>query len=213
MRLDPRYLAFAFHEGAIELPEGVGAGVLVHRPIGSLDLPSGRLVACDPFVFAGNTDPFLVTLPSGPYAIVLVVLQMATDQRVAFARLDVSPGRAERWEMMTVVGQDLATLAPEEFFGYGVDSGTGGFADEAAMAELSRLMEGGEEYFEKIYAEMMKTYVDTWSWIDWRLPSGGNVMAFSSGWGDGAYPTYVAYDSSGQIVSVVTDFLVLDDIS
>lgn len=40
--------------------------------------------------------------------------------------------------------------------------------------------------------------------------SGANVVAFSSGFGDGAYPTFVGLGSDGQPAVVITDFGVLD---
>ena len=40
-----------------------------------------------------------------------------------------------------------------------------------------------------------------------------NIIAFSSGWGDGMYPSYLALDGSGRPVAVVTDFQVLDQTS
>ncbi len=36
--------------------------------------------------------------------------------------------------------------------------------------------------------------------------SQANVIAFSSGWGDGIYPTYFGYDEQGNVVCAVTDF-------
>jgi hypothetical protein len=36
------------------------------------------------------------------------------------------------------------------------------------------------------------------------------VIAFSSGWGDGSYPSFWGYDADSQPVALVTDFGVLD---
>jgi hypothetical protein len=55
---------------------------------------------------------------------------------------------------------------------------------------------------------MERTYVHTWSWLD--MPFGkGNLLAFSSGLGDGAYATYVGFDADSEISVVVTDFSVV----
>jgi hypothetical protein len=40
-------------------------------------------------------------------------------------------------------------------------------------------------------------------------PSGANVILVSSGWGDGAYPTFVGYAAAGEVSSFVTDFMVV----
>ncbi|MBE8964717.1 DUF4241 domain-containing protein [Nostocales cyanobacterium LEGE 12452] len=33
-----------------------------------------------------------------------------------------------------------------------------------------------------------------------------NIIAFSSGYGDGIYPTYFGYDTEDKIVNIVTEF-------
>lgn len=38
---------------------------------------------------------------------------------------------------------------------------------------------------------------------------GGNLIAFSSGWGDGCYPSFFGYDAHNSLVCLVTDFEVL----
>jgi Protein of unknown function (DUF4241) len=40
-------------------------------------------------------------------------------------------------------------------------------------------------------------------------PSGANVILVSSGWGDGAYPTFIGYAATGEVSSFVTDFMVV----
>jgi hypothetical protein len=39
----------------------------------------------------------------------------------------------------------------------------------------------------------------------------GNLIAFSSGWGDGGYPSFFGYDSHDHLACLVTDFGVLLD--
>jgi hypothetical protein len=61
------------------------------------------------------------------------------------------------------------------------------------------------DFFETMIAEMEKTYTPTWSWLDMSFGE-GNLLAFSSGYGDGVYATYVGYEAGGEICIVVTDF-------
>ena len=40
--------------------------------------------------------------------------------------------------------------------------------------------------------------------------SGLNLIAFSSGWGDGCYPSYWGLDAQGQATCLLTDFRVIE---
>jgi hypothetical protein len=68
--------------------------------------------------------------------------------------------------------------------------------------------EDDDEFFEAL----SRTYVPTWSWTNLIVDeaTGANVIAFSSGYGDGSYPSYWGHDLTGQRVALVTDFVVLD---
>ncbi len=117
-----------------------------------------------------------------------------------------------RFEMALLAGQDTAELSEDGFYGYGVDSGTGGFMDEQTFL---RLTEGLEEWeggiFSALDDALEKSYVDTYSAANVRLPdSEYNVAAFSSGWGDGGYPSYWGFDAEGQLCCLMTDFCILD---
>jgi hypothetical protein len=93
-------------------------------------------------------------------------------------------------------------------FGYPVDSGTGCFMDRAAGQLLTDAMNKSENYYETLIEEMDKSYQHTWSWLNKKFGN-ANLVAFSSGDGDGMYATYVGFDGEGAISAVVTDFVVL----
>jgi len=56
------------------------------KPIADLHLPTGKLVACDPFCFVGS-EPFELPLPCGIFPVILSVAHIVDDQRVAFASI------------------------------------------------------------------------------------------------------------------------------
>ena len=140
----------------------------------------------------------------------VTIARIQADERVAFAMLQLAPDPVESWEMLVLPSQSVDTLAQDEYFGYPVDAGTGCFADKSSLDELAKVMDATDDYWELIQEEMRKTYKHTWSWVDWRLPSGANIVAFSSGWGDGMYPSYLGLNGAGRPVAIVTDFRVLD---
>lgn len=189
-------------------------GDIIFKPyeVGELILTSGRLVACDPLVNP-NSDPFEITLTPGRYPVILSVAHNKKNngQRVAYAMLRLSDRTPTRWELATVPGEDLSLLPEGKIFGYGVDAGTGCFmdADVAQIIDDSIYAETENEILVYQLLDMLeKTSKHTWCWADMRVDaeSQANVIAFSSGWGDGIYATYFGYDAEDNIVSVVTDF-------
>ncbi len=204
MRLpvSPEYLKAALQDGY-----SVRNIKLVHRPVADLSLPTGRLVACDPFV-CPDAEPFSLSLPRGRFSVVLIIAEIATGQRVAFALIHFSRSTPIRWEMLPAGSQDISNLKDGQIFGYGVDSGTGCFMDSSASRLLNDAMRKDPDYYETLTKEMDKTYRHTWSWLDTKFGD-ANLVAFSSGYGDGFYATYVGFDSDNEISTVVTDFAVL----
>jgi len=155
------------------------------RAAGDIVLTSGKLVACDVIVSCGG--PFTGSVPVGSFPLRFAIATRGDDERIALARIDF-------------------TLKRGEFFGYGVDSGTGAFLDaEALRAFEAERDRGGEAFDTRLFAEMDKTYLHTRSWHLHTTPK-GTVALFSSGHGDGAYATYKAYDKDGTLVAVITDF-------
>ena len=187
--------------------KAVGDLTLRHKRVTELRLPTGKLVATDAFVFT-EPQPFELPLPSGVFPVILAVAHFTDDQRVAFAGIRFRDTPPVAWDMLTLDGQDSSKLEEGHIFGYGVDSGTGCFIDASAARVLDRKMAEEPEFYQVMMTEMERIYVHTWSWLD--MPFGnGNLVAFSSGVGDGAYATYAGFDTDGEIAVVVTDFSVV----
>lgn len=194
-----KYLAAALQDGYTA--ENM---TLTHRHVGDLVLPTGKLVGCDPFV-CPEKEPFNLSLPSGTFPVVLSVAQIDDDQRVVYAIIRLSQAAPVAWEMLTVGDQDTSALVMGEIYGYPVDSGTGCFMDRATALLLAKKMRENADYYETLVDEMEKTYTSTWDWLDMRFGD-GNLIAFSSGYGDGVYATYAGRDSEGKVSVIVSDF-------
>ena len=178
---------------------------LFHTNSGDINVPSGKLIACDPFVMASEAIPFAMEFPKGRFPVRLSIWENGVDQRVAFASVVFKNAPPVAWEMLTLGKQSVATLKNDEIFGYGVDSGTGCFMAVEAQRGLSQLMESNDNWFEELADEMDKTYRHTWSWLNKEF-DGANLVCFSSGLGDGFYASYAGRDEAGEICTVVTDF-------
>jgi hypothetical protein len=178
------------------------------RPLCELVVPTGEIVACDPFT-SPDAEAFSRAVPAGSYPVVLSVAHFDDgDQRVAAAMLKFSERAPASWEMALVAGDDPSQLEEGEIFGYAVESGSGCFMDEAAARALMARMERDEDYFESMLDAMDGNYVDTWAWAgirpDEELPA--NVVAFSAGVGEESYASYFGLDEDGNVACLVTDF-------
>jgi hypothetical protein len=178
------------------------------QDIGKLNIVKGQIIACDPFLF-NDDKPFNTLFPVGQFPVELAIADISEDQRIGFSRIKFSEKIPIRWELAVTAGQDSSSLPEGEIFGYGVDSGTGCFMDISGSEKFSAYLDQKEDNYNNVIDEMENTYKDTRSWLLWDR-EGFNVAMFSTGWGDGFYATYIAYDSDNLICRLVTDFGLLD---
>ena len=208
MSFDPNYIVSAFNG---EDTSFAYSGELVRinvKEIGGLRLVSGEVAACDPFI-CQDPRPFTRTVEPGTYPVRLAIAQIESDRRIAFAGVFFSELSAVNWEMAVLPGQEVADLEPGYEFVYPVDSGTGCFGDLRAMKQMDSQM-GKGDFSMNIIRLMDQTYIHTRSWAEITPePEGGNVFLFSSGYGDGGYPSYFGIDAQGVACCLVTDFYIL----
>lgn len=180
---------------------------LIEQPLCTINLPTGKIVANDPICFY-QKEPFEKKVKPGKYPIVLYIHCIDNDKRVSFAEIRFSSNIPVKFELAVHAGEALTELADNEYYGYGVDSGTGGFCDKKTCDKY--------EEFDKTPPEiedmLSESYVDTYSTADYHLPNTDlNIAVFSAGFGDGCYPSYWGFDKDGNICSLITDFLTLDE--
>ena len=182
------------------------------QALGKIKLPTGRIVANDPMCNF-QMEPFERTVAPGEYPVMLYIAHMNDDQRVAFAEIRFTEELPAEFELATVSGDDVSKLGDDDFFGYGVDTGTGGFMDEITCGELKKIIYESDDYtFDSLDDALDKSYVPTYDTANVCLPdSEHNVVAFSSGFGDGTYPSFWGFDKNGDLCSLITDFMVIDN--
>lgn len=183
--------------------------------IGTLGLPSGSVVACDPYFCAG-AQPFMRSVKTGESAVQLRLAKSQLGERIAIARLLIRPDmEPAAFEPATRAG-DAGTFS--------VDSGTASYMDEVTrqafaehLAKYYRKNPDGNYYGDVIDAEFRKSSADpnnpgdAGKWALHRIPGTELTVAmFASGLGDGSYNSWWGLSTSGDVVSLLTDFGILD---
>lgn len=193
---------------------------------GVLLMPTGRLVACDPFAGLQKAYNLCLQVPPGRYR-VLVTLADVSDandgshMREAYATLMLDEAAVEASRrIITPSGDNPCPPEMDDnsaFYGFPVDAGAACFVDQGAVEDL---MPDGDWYadlFDNGASNSWFGRMDDPSHIregiaNIPLPlatQGENIVIIHSGWGDGRYPVVGGYDASGRLVRVHIDFLVV----
>ena len=199
-----------------KLSSSIGDITFTTHYLGELILTSGRLVACDPLAFP-DSEAFQKSLPIGKYPVFLIVAHYPknNDQRVAYAIIRIREQTPVNWKLGICSDEELDSLTENDTLGYPVDSGVGCFMDFDAVKILDDSIHYAyianpqeESLIDLIQDELRKNYRHTWKWANICIDKSTqlNIIAFSSGYGDGCYPTYFGYDTEDKIVNIVTEF-------
>lgn len=186
--------------------------VIEVHPLDDAVLPTGRVVGCDPLVYP-EAEPYTTAVPPGTYPVRAWVAVLHQDgqewqRRNAALQLVIREEPVVRWEPALTPEDDPGTLGALEFFGYPVDAGTGTLADVTALRALATWdYERVEDVF--IPAESPEVPVPGAISAVTVEGDGANVITVTSGWGDGAYPTFVGLTADGEVATFVTDFMVV----
>lgn len=173
--------------------------------MGKISVESGKIIAGDPIVMK-DLKPFKQAFPIGEFPVWLSVAKIGEDERVAFSQIVFNNNSVSKWEMALKEGQKPKSIFDEEFYGYGVDGGTGVFIDEKANKAFTDSLKKDDDLWSDVFAgKIVNTYRNTWEHILYNF-NGHNLAAFSTGWGDGYFGTYIGYDDKGQICRLLTDF-------
>lgn len=176
------------------------------KRVGTLNLPTGRIVATDPFL-NNSRAPFIQALLPGRYPVDLSIVRRneLDDERIAFARVLLTSRTPAVW-IAAVTGRESVTAGENEPAGYRSGSGTGSYMDlETAKSFRLNSMKEVDEVLER----MTLNFQPTRSWLDYGLDDRRNVIMFSSGEGPGTYPSYFAIDEEGDVAVLVTSFLAI----
>jgi hypothetical protein len=194
----------------VDLLDLAYAGKLEHHEtiqVADLPVPDGKLLACEPFQIH-DPRPHMMPVPPGTYPVSISVASSpdGSDQRIAYAWVRLRDGTPARWEpARTRRGEEVSV---------GVDSGMACFTSAAAAVGFIAEYDhgGGYAYNEPLSDTLVKAFDEAWrdtrGWAVLESRDGARLAAFSSGFGDGAYPVYRALDSRGRRLAVGIIFYV-----
>lgn len=188
-------------------------GITVTR-LGDIQLPTGRIIAVDPYTVWGLT-PFDRRVTPGRYPVYLW-FDATEPTRPALAELRLRACTPIYWQNAAPEGESLFGVPAGEAYGYGVDAGTGSFAAPEFFETFGMIDDGhleGDAYYAFAQGPLFQLAFPDETGIpqDFIVQNDGQDMAvFSSGWGDGFYASYWGFDPQGCPCTLVTDFGVLD---
>ncbi|HEY1388898.1 MAG TPA: DUF4241 domain-containing protein [Ktedonobacterales bacterium] len=215
--------ARAFEPGAEAQDRRYGAVTFWTRSVGDLIAPTGRIVACDPFECV-DAPAFAHKVLPGHYPVRVALAQFAgtRDERIAGAVLQLRDAAPVRWESAEWVrdadtanaeaDKEGATVSAPLMDAYGVDSGFSSFMDEAAIEALLDHIEAedDDDYLQGRLDRLGPVGGPEWFDLPLDETNGANILLFTSGWGDGVYPSYWGYAADDGLVCLLTDFGVVD---
>ncbi|GAA4151206.1 DUF4241 domain-containing protein [Chryseobacterium ginsenosidimutans] len=183
--------------------------------VGKIYLSGGKLVACDPLI-TNDMKPFSAEFPKGDFSVLLH--KERESNCVAYAEIIFSNAEISKWELATTEGQNIKDLAEGEVFGYPVESGMGCFMDVDTQSSLNvleqKLYRSKGVDFMGIYEEFFHEYffdengaIDQYAFLKPSEDHPGTIFAFETGYGEGFYASYIAYDKNNTPVKLVTEFI------
>lgn len=192
----------------IELTAGDGdeAIDLAVVTLGAIDIFTGRMAAADGLEPVGGV--LKQAVPSGHYPVQLVIARFTDEtERVAFAQVKFADRPASAWSN-ALFEDDAEPPGEGELSGYEVNSDFGSLFDARALqswrGEVSR-----EERLRGLEAVLRSNQRPGWTWAR-VVTSLGSGYVVSAGLGEGFYGSYWGTDAGGIVVSLVTDFDLLD---
>lgn len=194
--------------------------------VGTVDVPSGKVVVSDPLCYLamGICCPVLKeSVPAGSYpAEVSVAEHEDVGIRICTARLKIKTTPAVLYSPAECEESSSVMLEGWLTSGFPVETGVMSFCDAEGAKEFRSFADKWhknnpdkniyDDYFAGFFAESAAKYPDYRSesgdFTEWKNPDGGKRMAMiSSGFGDGFYQCYWGYDEFGDICELVVPMI------
>lgn len=188
--------------------------------IGNVSLPSGKIVVRDPLVYLSSDEkPYFIQAPKGNFPVTIAVVKSEDwGDRYAVVKVEFTKEKPVVYREALIGIEDLEDVTEDDFFGFSVDAGLGCITDAEVLPSVDQFVAATDvdnvydDYFAEIFAQSYKDHPDnqrdTGDWINWTVPNTEyQIPMFASGFGDGSYPVYFAYDANGEICGLYIQFI------
>lgn len=188
--------------------------------IGNVSLPSGKIVVRDPLVYLSSDEkPYFIQAPKGNFPVTIAVVKSEDwGDRYAVVKVGFTKEKPVVYREALIGIEDLEDVTADDFFGFSVDAGLGCITDAEVLPSVDQFVAETEvdnvydDYFAEIFAQSYKDHPDNQrdagDWINWTVPNTNyQIPMFASGFGDGSYPVYFAYDAHGEICGLYIQFI------
>ena len=183
--------------------------------VNDLHVSSGKLIACDPLLTNDKT-PFLTKFPIGDFPV--SIHKEKESNCIAYVEVTFSQNKIKNWELALCENQNLKDLAEGETFGYPGQSGMGCIMDletQVALNDLeAKLYQRKGDDFLGIYEEFFYPYffdndgmTKQFALVKPDDERPENMIAFETGYGEGFYASYIAFDKENKPVKIISEFV------
>lgn len=188
--------------------------------IGNVSLPSGKIVVRDPLVYLSSDEkPYFIQVPKGNFPVTVAVVKSEDwGDRYAVVKVEFTKEKPVVYREALIGIEDLEDVTEDDFFGFSVDAGLGCITDAEVLPFVDQFVAETEvdnvydDYFADIFAQSYRDFPnnqrDAGDWINWTVPNTDyQIPMFASGFGDGSYPVYFAYDANNEICGLYIQFI------
>ncbi|MGN7756624.1 DUF4241 domain-containing protein [Chryseobacterium sp. 22532] len=188
--------------------------------IGNVSLPSGKVIVRDPLVFLNAGEkPYFVQAPKGDFPVKIAVVKSEEwGGRYAAVKVEFTKEKPVLYREALIGIENLEDLNEGDYFGFMVDAGLGCITDAEVLPYFDKFLtevnveniydDYFAEQFAQSYQEHPQNQRELGDWINWKIPNTEyHIPMFASGFGDGGYPVYFAYDEKGEICGLYIQFI------
>lgn len=198
----------------------VGGLPVEKMEIGQVSIPTGKILVRDPLVFLNAGErPYFTEAPKGNFPVTIAVVKSEDwGNRYAAVKVKFTEGKPVLYKEALIGNENLEGLQQDDYFGFHVDAGLACITDAEALPAFDRFVKdlNADNLYDDYFAELFRKSYEVnpdhqregGDWINWTIPGTDyQIPMFASGFGDGGYPVYFAYDENNRICGLYIQFI------